>query len=313
MKIKLIISILFLTFASFAQKPIMLDNIHYSVVDSTAQENAALFFKTFFRAKPTFETSDNPLTFMDFLAFPTQETSISISYTNCFEKKTIKKENIVTASTSILATYGVHWLAINTKNIKKTLKSLLKQGYSFVFEDFSLPNEPEINAVAIYGFENNIIVLVERPQLKTKAYYGIDHVQLIVKNLEENVKFYQDVLGAELMDKRDRSIVLKIGSQKIVLSEPEALGLVREQVWARDTNNQVSHIDCLGFLYDEIEPAYYAAKANFYPIIKEPQVLYFNKKPTPYTICKVLSPDHLEIDLIQEEGRTYGRTYVKSK
>ncbi|MEA5461760.1 VOC family protein [Arcicella sp. LKC2W] len=313
MKINFIISILFvfLTFPNFAQKPIMLDNIHYTVSDSSSQKNASYFFTTFFKAKHIIEQSDNPLTFLDILTFCSHETTINISISDTSKVDSNSKKN--SSPKVFLPVYGVHWLAINTKNIRKTVKSLLKQGYGFAVEDFTLPNEPETNAVAMYGFDNNVIVLVERPNLKVKTLFNIDHIQLIVKNLETNVKFYQDVLGAEVVDKKDRSTVLKVGNQKIVLSEPEALGLVREQVLDRDSSKFSSHIDNISFLYDEIEPAFYAAQANHYPVISEPKMLLFNEKPTPYTICKILSPDNLEIDLIQEEGRTSGRSLLKAK
>jgi len=315
MKIKYITSslLVLLTFANFAQKPIMLDNIHYSVGDSTTQKNAVFFFKTFFKAKEISEQSDNPLTYMNILGLHPDEMTINISATDTVNRKARNEENHKFSTTAILHIYGVHWLAINTKNIRKTVKLLLKQGYNFAIEGFTLPNEPTVNAVAMYGFDNNIIVLVERPSLKSKTSFSIDHVQLIVKNLETNVKFYQDVLGAEVIDKKDRSTVLKVGNQKIVLSEPEALGLVREQVLDRNTTNFASHIDNISFLYDEIEPAFYAAQANNYTVISEPKVLLFNEKSTPYTICKVLSPDNLEIDLIQEEGRTSEKKISKTK
>ncbi|PWK25178.1 glyoxalase/bleomycin resistance protein/dioxygenase superfamily protein [Arcicella aurantiaca] len=302
-----LILLVFLAFPNFAQKPIMLDNIHYTVRDSASKKMATDFFKVFFNAKQISEETENPLTFMDILTLNSHETTINISFIDSSKIETEMKPQ------NFSPIYGVHWLAINTKSIRKSVKALLKRGYNFAAEDFTLPNEPDVNAVAMYGFDNNIIVLVERPHLKVKTSFSIDHIQLIVKNLENNVKFYQDVLGAEVVDKKDRSTVLKIGNQKIVLSEPEALGLVREQVLERDTTKFTSHIDYLGFLYDEVEPAFYAAKANNYTILSEPKALIFNEKLTPYTICTVLSPDNLEIDLIQEEGRTAGRTFVKVK
>ena len=301
----------FLTFPNFAQKPIMLDNIHYTVSDSSSRKNATDFFKEFFNAKQISEQSENPLTFMNILSFSSHESTINISFADSSKIDTNIKKS--TNPKTFSPVYGVHWLAINTKSIRKTVKILLKHGYGFAAEDFTLPNEPDANAVAMYGFDNNIIVLVERPHLKVKTLFNIDHIQLIVKNLEMNVKFYQDVLGAEIIDKKDRSTVLKVGNQKIVLSEPEALGLVREQVLERDSTAFSSHIDYIGFLYDEVEPAFYAAQANNYTVISEPKALYFNEKPTTYTICKVLSPDNLEIDLIQEEGRTGGRSFLKTK
>jgi len=67
----------------------------------------------------------------------------------------------------------------------------------------------------------------------------------------------------------------------------------------------------LGFLYEDIESAYYGAKANNYKIITEPHQLMFADKPTPYTFCSLLSPDNLQIQLQEEEGRITARKIYK--
>jgi len=300
-----------------AQKPILLDDIHYYVSDSSVREVANSYFKTFFKGRAMAEQEMNPITFIDFISLRPDESTINVSSPGTFsgvkvdDPKRWFREKL-TPSASNPPMYGVRWLAFNTKNIRKTVKKLLKAGYGFAAENFTLPTEPGVNAVAMYGFDYNIIVLVERPKMKkTKTEFGIDHLQLLVNNLEENVKFYQTVLAAEIIDKKERSTVLKIGNHKFILSEPEALGLVREQVMERDPKKFVANIDHLGFLYDEIEPAFYGAKANNYKIVTEPEQLMYLDKPTPYTSCILMSPDNLQIELVQEEGRTTARKIYK--
>jgi catechol 2,3-dioxygenase-like lactoylglutathione lyase family enzyme len=302
-----------------AQKPIILDDIHYYVSDSSVREVANNYFKTFFKGRAMKEQDVNPLSFIDFISLRPDESTINISSPGPFpgvkvgDPKRWLREN-VKPSASNPPMYGVRWLAFNTKSIRKTVKKLLKAGYQFAAEDFTLPTEPDVNAVAMYGFDYNIIVLVERPKMKKmKTEFGIDHLQLLVNNLEDNVKFYQTVLAAEVIDKKERSTVLKIGNHKFVLSEPEALGLVREQVVERDPKKFVANIDHLGFLYDEIEPAFYGAKANNYKVIMEPKTLMYYDKPTPYTFCILMSPDNLQIELEQEEGRTTARKMYKDE
>ena len=302
-----------------AQKPILLDDIHYYVSDSTMREVANNYFKTFFKGRAMAEQNTNPLAFTDFISLRPDESTINISSPGPFpgvkldESKKWYREKVA-PSASNPPMFGVRWLAFNTKNIRKTVKKLLKAGYTFAMEDFTLPTEPDVNAVAMYGFDYNIIVLVERPKMKKqKTEYGIDHLQLLVNNLEENVKFYQTVLAAEIIDKKERSTVLKIGNHRFVLSEPEALGLVREQVVERDPKKFVANIDHLGFLYDEIEPAFYGAKANNYRVIMEPKQLIYFDKPTPYTFCILMSPDNLQIELEQEDGRTSARKTYKDE
>jgi catechol 2,3-dioxygenase-like lactoylglutathione lyase family enzyme len=304
---------------AIAQKPILLDDIHYYVSDSSVREVANNYFKTFFKGRAMAEQEMNPLSFIDFISIRPDESTINISSPGPFpgvkvgDPKRWFREKIK-PSASNPPMYGVRWVALNTKNIRKTVKKLLKAGYDFSMEDFTLPTEPDVNAVAMYGFDYNIIVLVERPKMKKqKTEFGIDHLQLLVKNLEDNVKFYQTVLAAEIIDKKERSTVLKIGNHKFVLSEPEALGLVREQVVERDPKKFVANIDHLGFLYDEIEPAFYGAKANNYRVIMEPKTLMYYDKPTPYTFCILMSPDNLQIELEQEDGRTTARKIYKNE
>ena len=316
-KYLLIYLLIFLSDNISAQKPILLDDIHYYVSDSSVRGVANNYFKTFFKGRAMAEQEMNPMSFIDFISFRPDESTINISLpspflgTKLYDPKRWFSEKI-TPSASNPPMYGVRWLAFNTENIRKTVRKLLKAGYQFASENFTLPTEPNVNAVAMYGFDYNIIVLVERPKMKKmKTEFGIDHLQLLVNNLEENVKFYQTVLAAEIIDKRERSTVLKMGNHKFVLSEPEALGLVREQVVERDPKKFVANIDHLSFLYDEIEPAFYGAKANNYKVVMEPEQTMYLDKPTPYTSCILMSPDNLQIELTQEEGRTTARKIYK--
>lgn len=299
-----------------AQKPILLDNIHYIVSDSAIKAEANFYFKTFFKGRAMAQPEMNPLVLVDFISLRPDESTVNISTSDPLQNLNNDSYQGKTNQKTILSSknppmYGVRWVAINTRNIRKTVKSLLKAGYEFALEDFTLPTEPDINAVAMYGFDNNIFVLVERPKMKKqKTEFGIDHLQLLVNNLEDNVKFYQTVLAAEIIDKKERSTVLKVGNHRLVLSEPEALGLVREQVIERNPKKFIANINHLSFLYDEIEPAFYGAKANNYTVVMEPTLLKYNDKPTPYTFCVLLSPDNLQIDLEQEEGRTSAKKII---
>lgn len=313
----LVFCLLFCFFGAIAQKPILLDDVHYYVSAPSIRTVAVDYFKTFFKGRVMAEQKMNPLPFNDYISLRPEEATLTISTAGPFAgmdeedpERWLREK--VKPSPLNPSMFGVRWIAFNTRNIRKTVRELLKAGYNFSMKNFTLPTEPQVNAVAMYGFDYNIIVLVERPNLKKmKTEFGIDHLQLLVNNLEDNVKFYQTVLAAEIIDKKGRSTVLKIGNHKFVLSEPEALGLVRDQVVVRDPKKFVPNIDHLGFLYDEIEPAFYGAKANDYKIISEPsQMMYFGK-PTPYTICILMSPDNLQIELQQEEGRLTGRKIYK--
>jgi len=306
------------SFNAIAQKPILLDDIHYYVSDSSIREVAVNYFKTFFKGRAMAEQAMNPLPFIDLISLRPDEATLNISSPEPLSSIKLAitiplLREKVKPSASNPPMYGVRWVAFNTTNIRKTVRKLLKAGYTFAAENFTLPTEPAVNAVAMYGFDYNIIVLVERPNMKNmKTEFGIDHLQLLVNNLEDNIKFYQTVLAAEIITTTEHSTALKIGNMRFVLSEPEALGLVRKQVAERNPKEFVANIDHLGFLYDDIEPAFYGAKASSrYNVIMEPQQMIYKKKLTPYTNCIIMSPDNFQIELQQENERSSARKIYK--
>ena len=307
---------LFCSFNVYSQKPITLDDIHYYVSDSSQRRVAVDYFKTFFLGREMAQQPVNPLDFIDIISLRPNESTFNISSPEPLSTLKVGNANHlvrekIKPNPKNSPMYGVRWVAINTNSIKKSVKNLLKAGYDFSMQNFTLPTEPNANAVAMWGFDFNIFVLVERPKMKSETPFGIDHLQLLVKNLEDNIQFYQDVLAAEVLEKKGRSAVLRIGNHKFVLSEPEVLGLARERVVEIDSTKFKATIDHLSFLYEDIEPAFYGAKANNCTIVTEPRKLMFNKNPTPYTFCIIKSPDNLQIELQEEEGRLTGRKTYK--
>ena len=63
----------------FSQKPIILDDIHYYVSDSSKRQVAIDYFKTFFKGREMAEQPMNPLTFIDFVSLRPDESTINIS------------------------------------------------------------------------------------------------------------------------------------------------------------------------------------------------------------------------------------------
>ncbi|MFC0182898.1 Catechol 2,3-dioxygenase [Pseudarcicella hirudinis] len=310
---RLLLVLPFLAFFNnvYAQTLIQLDEIHLHMKDSIDKENTSDFYRLYFKARRLEGKSLNPSENVDILTLRPKEATINISYQEVSavnvqnsgkEKKT---ESFGTAAETI-SSYGLHWVAINTKNLKKTVKTLLKAGYGFAIENFYLPGEQEINAVAMYGYDNQLVVLVEREDKEANTF-GIDHVQMIVENLEKSIRFYKDIFNAELLIKKDRSAVLSVKNQKIVLSEPEALGLVREQIRKIDKNSPNS-LDCqLSFLYEEVEPAFYAVKGQGYEVAVEPETFYYLNKPANYIYSIIRTPDGAPLKIFQENGRLAAR------
>jgi catechol 2,3-dioxygenase-like lactoylglutathione lyase family enzyme len=321
MKLTLCFLITFLSVGTWAQSsvsPIMLDDIHYYVGDTATRKEANDFFRGTFGARAMKEQDINPLTFIDFLQIGHGQSTINVSSPGPFpgikvgDPKRWQREKL-TPSMLTPPQYGVHWLALATPNLKKAVKELNKKGVKFKGE-VVLPMDGNTLALALWTFDYNLIVLVERKGLKIKTPYAIDHLQLLVKNLEDNLKFYQEVLNAEILNKKERSAELLIGGHKFILSEPEVLGFDRQVVLKRSPRVFLPNIDHIGFLYantDSLNTHVNSLVEKGYNFLMKPARMNFYEKPTPYTFCILMSPDGLQIELETEDGRINARTMVK--
>ena len=292
--------------------PIMLDDLHYY---SVAYDKMKAFFITHFGAKPMREQPTNPLRFIDFLAISPTQSTINLSPKGPFEgvrvgdPKRWEKETVPPAAT-LPAMYGVHWIAFTTNNLTKSLATLEANGVSVASRSFKLPGQPNPKAAAVHTPDYNLIVLVERPDAKLNSAYAIDHIQLLVGSVADNVKFYSDVFRGVVKSRNDQATLMEIGKHLFVLSEPAALGLERDKVIKRDPRQFRSNIDHIGFLYADAMPAYEnAAKLGYQFLLKPTPFNYFDK-PTPYAFGILFSPDGLQCEMYTEVGRVGPRTIV---
>jgi catechol 2,3-dioxygenase-like lactoylglutathione lyase family enzyme len=292
--------------------PIMLDDIHYY---SVAHPQMKAFFIRHFGAKPMREQPLNPLTFIDFLAISPTESTINLSPKGPFEGIRVGdpkrwEKSVVPPSPTLPAMYGVHWVALSTNDLTKALATLEANGVTVAARNFMLPGQPRAKAASVYTPDFNLLVLVERRDAKLNGGFGIDHIQLLVKSVAENVKFFTDVFRGVVRSKNEQATLMEIGRHLFVLSEPPALGLDRAKVAARDPALFRSTVDHIGFLYENADAAYENAAKLGYNFLLKPTLFKFFDKPTPYAFGITFSPDGLQCEMYTETGRTGPRTQV---
>ena len=287
-----LLSFALLRLPSVAQQSVKFDGIEYHFTDPEKYRKGISIWELGFKSRPLHNLNHSDTQTSRMMLNPNELT---------LQFKQIDNVNLTDPST---LSYGFHWVAVGTKNLKKAVADLTKQGCTVGNSNLILPTERETKAVLMTTEDGHSIALVQREEGNNQ--FDIDHVQLMVRNLESNVSFFQKILGATLVRKKDRSAVLQIGNQKIILSEPEALGWMREEVvMPSDAGFDVS----LGFLCEDLEPIYYAAKANHFRTLSEPKNQLGND--VAYITCVVLSPDNVPIELKEEDERTWKFKTVK--
>lgn len=306
-RIFLFSSFCFLTQTSFAQTPLLFDDIHYYFLDRKAAND---FFINNFGAKSLKEQPMNPVTFIDFLDIKNGQVTVNISGKGPFAGVKVGdparwSRGLVTPQPNQFV-YGQHWLAISTPNLAQTLKKIKKNGVAIASVPCQLPFEPNAKATALWGPDYSLVILVERKKGEPASNYKIDHIQMICEDVAANVQFYGDVLGAKLLERKGKSAKMQVAQEIMVFSEPEDLGLNRAQVFKKDRKKFFPGPDLFGFLYDEkgLKAAYENAVAKGYKFLMAPTRMNFFDKPTPYTFCILFSPDNFQIELQTEDQRT---------
>ena len=233
-----------------AQKPIMLDDIHYY----TPQRKTTVdWFINNFGAKPMAEVSSNPLTFITFLEISHGQSTINVSPPGPFpgirvgDPKRWEKEAITPAK-DLPPMYGVHWIGMSVPNLKDALKSLNANGVenATLPQSFALSKQKSSKSALIWGPDYNRILLVEH---KKTVGNRIDHLLLLVSDLEANIKFFQQVLSAEILEQSQDFARIQVAKHEFILAKPAYLGLKDEDVIKRHPKKFTPNIDHLGFLY----------------------------------------------------------------
>ncbi len=292
-------------------QPIMLDDIHYYTLD---RQKTNQFFIQNFGAKPMQGSGENPLSFIDFLQIHPEQSTINVSAQGPFPGIAVVdssrwEREVVKPSPNLPPMYGVHWLALSTSDLAKTTEQLKANGVEFISEDFNLPNDSKAKAIAVWGPDYNRVIVLEKPAQDTP--YRIDHLMILVENLDENVKFYEEVYQGEVTQENGSSVEMEMGKHRFILAEPEVLGLSKDKVLARDARKFRPNIDHIGFHYLDTRPPFEAAQRKGYQFVLTPTRLNYYEKPSAYTFAITFSPDSLQCEMYSDEFRTGPRTEVK--
>ncbi|MCS6968564.1 MAG: VOC family protein [Cytophagales bacterium] len=298
------------------RQPIMLDDIHYYVSN---RDSANRFFIQHFGARPMAQQPTNPLQFIDFLLIRPGQSTINISGRGPFPGMRVRdpkrwNRTVVEPSADLPPMYGMDWLAFCTKDLQAAIRQLKANGVIFISENFKLPAEVDVPAAMIWGPDYNRIVIVERKQDSGITPYGIDHIHYMVENLEANIQFFKDVYAGKLLWRKGEVAVMHVGKHKFVLSTPEGMGRQRSQVVRRHPDLFRYGVDHLGFMYKDIRPAFEYAKAKGYHFALEPTRMQYYDQPTVYTFAITATPDGMQMEMYQEDGRLGPRTeYLNAK
>lgn len=288
-----------LSVSCIAQQSVELDDVQYHFTNSALSHKAMTPWELVFKARQVHDLNQGDT------YHSTERLMLSPNQPTIQFKQVVGGNQEVSLHDSKLK-YGLSWLAIGTKNLRKTTAELVKLGCKLENSNFKLPTE-RADAVLMTTPDSRSIVLVQRDDITD--LFVVDHVQLMVRQLEVTMQFFQDLLGATLISKEDRSACLQIGEQKLILSEPEALGWMREEVALMEVpKNQTIDVS-LGFLCEDLEPIYYATKAHRLRTLSEPKNIVESERA--YLSCIVLSPDNLPIELKEEDDRDWKNKTVK--
>lgn len=284
--------------------PLRLEEIHYYL---TNPASAILFLESHFEAREVVQPGTPRLHYITMLALEPDEGVFQLSPPGPFDgivdgdPKQWSKE-MVPPAVNLPARYGVYWVGIRTTSLKKAMQKIESRGVTVQEHRLVLPIDPRAKAASIYGPDLNVFALVERPRRHSDTgEFGLDHVQLLVKNVAENVRFFEEVFAAQVQGKSEHQAFLTIGGFPLALSDPEGLDLVRADVQERSPSQFRFEADHLSFLYSDIHPAVDAAIAKGRKFAQQPARLEYFGKPTAYTYAVINSPDGLPFELVMHD------------
>ena len=293
-------------------KPVMLDDIHYYTMDRTACNK---YFEELFDTRPMMEESDNPFQFIDFQQIDKKQSTINISKPGPFPGIKVGdpkrwERPLEKPSPDNAPRYGVHWLGLSTSNLGESIQRLEAKDIQIIDKRFKSPFDGK-EGVLCYGPDYNLIFITQDDDASIGLKYKIDHLLLLVNSLSENTRFFMDVFAGQVNLTHNDYTIMDIGEHKFILTTPKGLGLKAEDVIQRDPKIFRPDIDHLGFLYKQIEPSYSAAVEKGYKFLMAPNRIVYFGKPTLYTFSIIYSPDGLQCEMYQEDGRHGPRTKYK--
>lgn len=292
--------------------PIMLDDIHYYTLDREKTRN---FFIKNFEASAMAQQEKDKLDFIDFIQIHPLQSTINVSGKGPFAGMKVNperwKRKQIDPSPTLPPLWGVHWIAFHTNHLEKNILDLKRNSVQIITEKFTLPFDSTLKGVLFWGPDFNRILLLQSLPKIPMAAFSIHHLLLLVNNVTDNIRFFEEVFAGKLIQKENLWAKIEVGKHLLILAEPEAMGIDRKQVVKRNPKEFRPTIDHLGFLYKDIRPSYHNAVNKGYHFVLKPTNMLFYDQPTPYTFAITFSPDSLQCEMYQEEGRIEPRMKKK--
>jgi len=296
-----------------ARKPIMLDDIHYYTLN---REASNIFFEQNFNSAAMLEESPNPFKFIDFQLIKSGQSTVNISEQGPFPGIKVGdpkrwERTLMKPSATNPPRYGVHWLAFTSGDLDATQDTLRKYDVQIVDDNFKMPHDGS-KALLCFGPDYNLIVIKESDAQDQKAY-AIDHLLLLVKDMKANVDFFKDVFAGQVIKSQGGYTIMDVADHTFVLASPRSIGIDPTIVLNRDPTVFKPDIDHLGFLYEDLTPAYEYAVSKGYEFLSKPVPINYFGRATLYTFAITYSPDGLQCEMFQESGRTGSRQKLKNR
>ncbi len=301
-------------------RPIHLDDIHYITSDEVETIG---FFKEKLLACEMAQPS-RPLDFIRFLSVRENDPSLTVNSAPYSTERDAARANswrfkrLVPRQPDSGIYWGVYWVAFGHANLDSARQSFPEDA----IRNIQLPHAPSLTALQVNGPDNLPIVLVERPQ--SGPAFHIDHLMLLVSDVDETTQFFSQIFEAKVLETSDRMAILQVADATLVLTEPATLGIDRKRMIPRPKSvfgplkdgkqtltEVLGSVDHLGFLYQDIEKLVTQAQDRGYNPLYPPFSYNYAGQKSPYAVTAFTAPDGFNIEAVQPAGRIGPHVYYR--
>ena len=308
--------------------PVHLDDIHLMVSD----EGATVAFLEDKFAACEMAHPDRPIDYVRYLSLRYGSPTLTVTGPTPADEPDILRAgttghvNIVPAARTGPARWGVYWVALSTVSIAQALAGIEAGDHDAGQMRVVLPQEPDVPAVTFFGPDNIRFALVERPD-DHGSPLGVDHLLLLVSDAGLTAEFFRKLMQARVLRQEAAMAVLEVADARLILAEPEKLGLERSSVqppaeipWAKSAGGQLSRVtvpasvEHLGFLFapGSLDALVTAARAQGYEPEYAPFRYVYRGRPTVFTVTEFKTVDGFGIEAVTADGRIGPHAYYRN-
>lgn len=305
--------------ADAVPSPIHLDDIHFMV----SSEAAAVGWLQQRLGACEMAHPGRPIDYVRYLSVRYGDPTLTVTgptppdEPDALRAATTGHVDIVPAAADAPPHYGVHWVALRTRDLSRVREA---------FPDatpVALPHDLGVPALRVAGPDNIPLVIVERTGDRGSPY-GVDHVLLLVSDAAATARFFADVFAATELVGTAGLRVLRVADARLVLVEPGQLEIPRDAVapvpnipWAsagdasRERLRVPASVEHLGFLYADVPAMAAAARRRGHEPVYPPFRYVYRGRPTAFTVTEFLTPDGFGVEAVSAEGRVGPHAYYR--